>query len=719
MLAVTVTIAFTAEAQEVDQRRWSRAYPVSDARLGPTESGEPSVAFNGQMYVVVWERQGEVVGVRIDAQGQRIDRAPLPISDTEYPNRSPEVVWTGQRFLVVWRSHDAAIRGRFLQEGTGLSPAFPIIEGLMNGGVHLASNGSTAFVVGTQSNRGAIVRGDGSVRHVSLPPSSVTSVASNGTDYLLTITVDEGPTLLTRVTDDQAETKAFLSPMWKPQLVSSGSGYLLFSGKQPFTATPVTSEGRVNGEPIVIATEVPSRSEVAAIAESGSLTLLWLATPGADSFGPLMMTRIAGGIASSPVAIGRTGRSPAAAGRLFVWSENDAIRHMHRDRPGLVAVTSIGSSNQVRASSAPTSHGWFTVWNEGRLRDYDRDSTIRATTIGPALGRGDEIVVSGSEEWNGSLAVAASEDVVLVAWRGGEWNAGRLYSRRFTPTGSPLDDAPVVLAAGLYWWNHSVAISWTGRYFLVAFGDARQDTIKSIRMSEDGVVIDSPPRTVATSYEGHYPQDHLAFARGGDLSLLVWQDGHQPIECRLSDCEVLPPARIEGVRFSEDGEPLDPSQRILTPADALAWMPTVAALGDRFLVASRSKTGVSYQIVDRDFTIGPPILIASVSSAPDFASYFEPARLSAAATNREFVIAWDDDFKLMIAFVSPEGDRVSSLRMIAQLARIEYRRPIPHVSARGPDLLVLYSGPRYEDGSGRRAFYRGYNSSFRRRGVKR
>ncbi len=343
-----------------------------------------------------------------------------------------------------------------------------------------------------------------------------------------------------------------------------------------------------------------------------------------------------------------------------------------------------------------------------------------ATTIHPTLRRGGEIVVSSSDRFKDSPVVAASETVVLVAWQEYAEGDDSIYGRRFTPSGVSLDASPVRLASGRYSADDSLAIIWTGRYFLVAFVDAEQKTIKSVRLREDGVAIDSPARTIATSERrGDYSQTHLDFAGSGNVFMLVWQDGEPPFACRIT-CTPWVPGQIEAVRFSREGEPIDPVQRILTPPGMVAWMPAVAAIGDRFLVALLSDRGVFGQIVLRDdFSLGRTILIAPPS--PDSEHYSEwDRRLSATATEREFVVAWDEDSKAMVAFVSSEGASVNRVSVLADVPQPSYPpEPWPHVSARGDDLLVLYSDFSYEDDGAMKVFYRGYTAATRTRSVKR
>jgi|GEM_PF-2688540 len=86
--------------------------PASSGGLLIARSGgtNPSVAWNGANYLVVWEYQTsasscDIYGGRVSSSGQVIDDAPLLISGGEGLRYNPAVASDGRDFLVIWDIH--------------------------------------------------------------------------------------------------------------------------------------------------------------------------------------------------------------------------------------------------------------------------------------------------------------------------------------------------------------------------------------------------------------------------------------------------------------------------------------------------------------------------------------------------------------------------------------------------------------------------------------
>ncbi len=99
----------------------------------PNPHFSPSIAFDGTNYLAVWEDMsypppyGDIYGARVDQSGVVLDPGGIQIAATaEHQERSPSVAFDGTDYLVVWRDHHYAfsIYGtRVDQAGNVLNPA--------------------------------------------------------------------------------------------------------------------------------------------------------------------------------------------------------------------------------------------------------------------------------------------------------------------------------------------------------------------------------------------------------------------------------------------------------------------------------------------------------------------------------------------------------------------------------------------------------------------
>jgi hypothetical protein len=115
---------------------------------------EPSVASDGNNFLVVWENGAGIFGARVSSAGSVLDPAGIAISVSAYEQHEPSVAWNGSNFLVVWGDwsidHVGDICGRRVSsDGVVLDPAKIVIS--TAAGTQelpsLASDGNNFFVV--------------------------------------------------------------------------------------------------------------------------------------------------------------------------------------------------------------------------------------------------------------------------------------------------------------------------------------------------------------------------------------------------------------------------------------------------------------------------------------------------------------------------------------------------------------------------------------------
>ena len=81
---------------------------------GQQPAGAPSVAHNGERFLVVWESAGAVRAARVNAQGEVMDGGALTLSLAAKRAGSPRVAGSAGRFLVVWQSRKGDRQGDIL-----------------------------------------------------------------------------------------------------------------------------------------------------------------------------------------------------------------------------------------------------------------------------------------------------------------------------------------------------------------------------------------------------------------------------------------------------------------------------------------------------------------------------------------------------------------------------------------------------------------------------
>ena len=92
------------------------------ATLRAADQLYPSVAFDGENFLVVWQEmradsQNEILGKRVDLSGNFIDQEPILISPPEDNALKPAVSFGSENYLVIWKdSTDAMINGAMVSK---------------------------------------------------------------------------------------------------------------------------------------------------------------------------------------------------------------------------------------------------------------------------------------------------------------------------------------------------------------------------------------------------------------------------------------------------------------------------------------------------------------------------------------------------------------------------------------------------------------------------
>ena len=213
---------------------------------------------------------------------------------------------------------------------------------------------------------------------------------------------------------------------------------------------------------------------------------------------------------------GRPGQiRPAVAGSLVVWREPlfNAPTQLFAKRivPGAITLEHVIADSPEQEFPAVAFAGscYFATWSETRASAQPAHLIGRRLTLdGTPLGSPLDIAVNVAES-----AVAFDGENVLVVWTDGT----RILAARFTPDGTRLDAAPIVVATDATSFGFSFPrVTWNGSEYLLVWQrgnvgcpgaipncgvDKTRRDIFAARMNASGVVLDAMPITVAATVD--------------------------------------------------------------------------------------------------------------------------------------------------------------------------------------------------------------------------
>ncbi|NRD64266.1 hypothetical protein HRD49_21155 [Corallococcus exiguus] len=610
----------------------------------------PRAATGGGVTLLVWgdERRGEnsafygtgpeIYAARIDAEGNVLDPAGIPLCTAPYGQEAPAVTWDGKQFLVVWQDYrdnrNYAIYGaRVSPDGTVTTPPdgfrisapIPEIDGEWEEAPRVASSGGVSLVVWQRGTRsiydhdilGARIRDDGTV-------------------------LDPTPRVLVSASGNQAN----------PTVAGGPDGFLVAWGdgrhqvgetsEWDLYATRVAPSGEVldaAGIPVsVVASSYQGSPR--ALFDGTNYQVVWSDGRDPSSYGDFYGGRVS--LAGAPLdgtgvritpasydykqgpAIAFDGTQTWVTWRAATGSYDERFYGVRFGKDGVVKDT----------ARVPL----FTHSGQKALHDLYFDGTrLRAVwteyvgSFGLKSGRfeTDGTVVDGEGRylaWGANFqdvpSVASSGGTGLVAWRDqlGE-EAASTASIRIQPLnadGQPMGDVRV-LPSPTY--VVSPKVSAGDGVYLVAWGEGGSSyDVKAQRVRADGTLIDAQPLALAT-YTLTGP---ASVASAGNTFFVVWEAAGR---------------RITGVMVREDGSVSSPIQ-LPRPASTAQTQsqPKVAFNGTHFLVvwanyngdydihaARVSPTG---QLVD-----ATPRIISAARS-----TQYEPD----VAAHGDFLVTWSD-----------------------------------------------------------------------------
>jgi hypothetical protein len=552
-----------------------------------TYGAEPATAFDGSRYLVVWtgpdyrtvNSNEAICAARISPTTGLLDTECLMVTAPGRWCRSPAVAFGLDAYLVVWAQSDSFgaehIWGaRVSRDGAVLDSAGFVISAapVWQNYPAVGFNGTNFLVTwndgrsgGEEDIYGARVTPDG----VVLDPAGIgimvepcdecmSSVSSDGDNYLV-VALDSFRIAGTRVSPGGVvlDTAAFA-------ITDSGADYWqnVAFGDSNYLVVWVGCD--------------PSSQQVRGVRVSPAGAVL-------DDTSRLLSRSTTGGMMSPTLAF--DGDNYVVG--WMEWSPGDTLTSFFVeliDPDGVVidtAATQVarfshysgGCSRAIATGSAGTLVAWAATCGP-----------ISSGVFGARLDRSVHLLDTTSVQLSTGVntqvtpAVASDGSNYLVVWGDDRHLGTSIYGARVNASGMTLDPQAIRMAATPVAQRNPAAAG-NGSNYLVVWTEgeltSEQSDLRAVRVSANGVRLDSPPIAVSSAPE---IQDQSAVAFGGGVYLAVWVDGRRSTP-RYWYRDVY------GARVTPDGVVLDPTGFVIY-ADSVghASMASVAFNGTDFLV---------------------------------------------------------------------------------------------------------------------------------------
>lgn len=195
------------DSSDQDVAAMSKA-PSPSADPMPLATSEPAVAYGWGRFLVVWEdvREGGVYGTLVRKNGTLVKPAGFRVNIGTGPGGTPSIAYDGEQFIVLWKTQDAIDGVRVRTDGTVVGPVFNVItSGRVAGPVGIACSSKLCLVTFTvNSDTGSEINArrvttDGVVLpelvHGIAPDARLmdeSTVAWNGRDFFIAWTDSRG-----------------------------------------------------------------------------------------------------------------------------------------------------------------------------------------------------------------------------------------------------------------------------------------------------------------------------------------------------------------------------------------------------------------------------------------------------------------------------------------------------------------------------------------------
>lgn len=580
----------------------------------------------------------DVYAARLDASGNLIDTAPLPISTAPYNQSSPVVGWNGQDWLVAWASERETDRyqidvvaTRVSTDGQILDPT-PIVLATAPTSIDyyqpysMSSDGTNWAVVWRGLTGGVFTLRGGRVS-----PSG--SLLDPGGKTLRQDTFNSAP---------HSADLAFAGDEYLMTWLELGGGSDVLKGQRlSTTLNPIGSRFTVN-------TLSPSDPVAPKVASDGNSFFVTWFEDRYQGFAQAYGARIShGGAVLDPAGIALTGYldytqiSPDVVwdGTQWIVAYPSAVSISDYDILG-TRVTSAGtvldpngivfvsaSSYQDRPSlAARPGGGAQLVWTDPRAAGNDAEDVYTVSISGAGVAGAEQGISLGTRRESLPRTAAGANGFVTV-YRAEGSTGTRILAQRLGSLGQPLDPEPIVVADGPVTLNHP-SVAWNGSEYLVVWEDAVPATfnprgqVMARRLLPDGTLLDAASVMVM---QGNTPDVSAV----GTTFLVVATD--TPTNPQLR--------QTYAVRVDELGQVLSSPVQV---GSNHSRYPRVASLSDRWLVTwqqhathDNPRSNVYARFVHADGSAG--VQVAATAN-----SGFN-ARPHLASSGTDALLVWEDN----------------------------------------------------------------------------
>ena len=616
----------------------------------------PSVASDGDDFLVVAEINGEIRGVRVDHHGVVLDPGGFPISSGA-GNGFPTVAFDGVSYLVAWTHYDAPnarlYRARVAPDGTVLDPGGALL-GVPDGrSPDLVFDGTNYFMTWIEETP----EGGCQTSGARISPLG-TTLDPSGIPIGLPLESCYSWSRRPRVSFDGTN----LVVLWLPDLVSLPDDPW-FGLYEQLRATRVTPEGVVlDPEGIVIATleALDYFSGFDGASDGTGTTIAWSGAAG-NYWYPVQSAQLdPDGSVTHPLSDGLdNGGNVAVAssgdGALVTWTAGEEphsqlapIAGMRLDANGdavdaqSMLISTNANAQEVEAA-ASSGQGSLVIWRDTRFGLYGPE--IFGALVTPSGAVVDPAIVipeSGYLQPEGMSTVFDGTNFRVI-WQtgGGEGSsAPPLRSVRVSPQGAVLDALPAQLPVCTLTNSNPPPAASDGTHTLFVGDDCTESYQKA------AALVDPQGTTVSIVGLGapDYNSRDVRVTFGGTSYLVTWRNGNT----------------VVGQRVSPQGALLDAQPFVIASAASVSFS---TAGGGNHLVVWQTATGIFGARVDSSGQVLDPqgFLVAPYWTSQSCSSV--------AFDGANFVVAWraattpggPSAIDLFATKVSPSGSVLSSV----------------------------------------------------------
>lgn len=534
---------------------------VSDAIFtgAPSDQLSPKVATNGDMSLAAWyDARGQTVfASRVDAAGKVLD--PLGVKICGHCWFLNEVLWNGESFEIVISAETLAL----VTPDMRVTIRQANVEWQYSYGA--ATTAGDVRLLYLDGNRAAIVDRNGILQSRKTIPGLSDRRAIAGTDggFLLLRSVRDAPNAIPYLVSDRLDRDGNVISSKLTQLSLPDGSLAIAGGAGGFLVTRVESgvlstyqldaDGVYTGKAYWLAIHAAN----VAVVRDDDRYLVSYQHDGIDSISEIDMAGSvtvhdygtpAGHRSGIAVASFRGNRVLATSVDRKAGSGHDVfIRQL---TPALEAadaslVTS-GATRQASPGVAAAVNGFAVSWSEGGPGLQTHVFVRRFSKTGVPQDESPILVDAyPSDNWYGTLvSITANDETYVIAWlKGSEWFIRRLTAR----SGALLDSSPVPLSL-----TGSVVLASNGSDAIaLGGGDSYHGELPRVRVIHlTGAPLTSPAMSVAPA---GYPFSliDLAVASSGSDYLAVWVAGSATVD--LCSC----PTKIYAMRLRADATAID------------------------------------------------------------------------------------------------------------------------------------------------------------------